>query len=429
MGALILLVGAALALPRLAPPRPPAIAWEEGRDPTLLFVKFRGEPRWPDLGGATPVRLSESSLKGWWRVRSPEAEALGDALLADPDVVTAYLGQLPTPPPEDIAPPTDDFRDLQTWLDDLPGMGLPEAARWPGGGGENVAIVDVEYGWDPTHEDLAPTTGAEGGGWNSQMYLYHGNSVLGQLVGELNGYGVDGAIPDATPWVVSPFGDDQAYDVAGAIATAAALLSPGDVLLIEQQAWCSRGYCPVESDAAVFDAIAEAVASGIVVVEPGGNGGLDLDDPGFEGWFDRTRNDSGAILVGGGASPYSGFTERAWYPGGSSYGSRVDVQGWYDGIVTATSGEYGSALADLYFPDGDTRQAYTRSFGGTSGASPMIAAVAAAAQSVSIALTGAPWDPLDLRAALVATGWPQAEGELIGPQPDLRRLLRTYFVP
>ena len=201
---------------------------------------------------------------------------------------------------------------------------------------------------------------------------------------------------------------------------------PGDVLLIEQQAWAQGNYCPISIEPAVYDAVRLAVDAGIVVVEPSGNGGQDLDDPAWQGWW---AQDSGAILVGGGASPAAGEDARAWVPDGSSYGSRVDVQGWYDGIVTATSGDYEGFFADLYFPDGDARQAYTRTFGGTSGASPMIAAMAAIAQSVAIEVTGAPWAPRDLRAALVATGTPQRGEVPIGPQPDLRRLLRTYFLP
>jgi hypothetical protein len=343
-------------------------------------------------------------------------------------VVDAWLAYAPQPPPGDIPPTTDDFRPDQTWLDAFPGLGFAEAASWPGGRGENVTIADIEYGWDPTHEDLDRTIGAGAWGLDKGTYAFHGNGVLGELVGGDNGYGIVGAAPDAVPLVISPYTDDGVYDVAAAITGATELLVPGDVLLIEQQAYQDGRYCPISVDPAVFAAIEDAVAAGIVVVEPGGNGSADLDDPVWEGWFDRDH-DSGSILVGGGASPDSGWEARSWSPGGSSYGERLDVQAWYDGIVTATSGGDGAYLADLYYPDDDGRQAYTQSFSGTSGASPMIAAMAAIAQSVAIAETGEPWTPEELRAALVATGTPQRGEHRIGPQPDLRRLLRTYFLP
>ena len=67
------------------------------------------------------------------------------------------------------------------------------------------------------------------------------------------------------------------YSVAAAIDAAAALLDAGDVILIEQQAVAHDNYAPVEVEPAVFDAIASAVAKGVIVVEPSGNGGQDLD--------------------------------------------------------------------------------------------------------------------------------------------------------
>ncbi|MDP2306431.1 MAG: S8 family serine peptidase [Pseudomonadota bacterium] len=422
--------------------RPSSVYWEEGRRTDVLYVELHAPaPRerarwakdvdWHDLDaliGPARVRPVAASLPRFLRVDAPDAELLGTELLSDPRVADVWLGYSPMPPPADIDPITPDLRGDQDWLDAFPGLGFAEAARWPGGRGENVTIADIEYGWDEEHEDLEAALGADAWGENQHLYLYHGNSVLGQLVGGVNGYGIDGAAPSVEPLVISPFTEEGAYDIAAAIAGATELLRAGDVLLIEQQSYANGAYCPVSVDPAVFAAIEAAVAAGIVVVEPGGNGAQDLDHAAWEGWFDRSH-DSGAILVGGGASPGSGFEARSWFPGGSSHGARLDVQAWYDGIVTATSGEYGTALADLYYPNEDARQAYTRTFGGTSGASPMIAAIAAIAQSIAIELTGEPWTPAELRAALIATGTPQAGAAIIGPQPDLRRLLRTYFQP
>ena len=47
-----------------------------------------------------------------------------------------------------------------------------------------------------------------------------------------------------------------------------------------------------------FDAIKNATARGIIVVEAAGNGGMDLDSSIYGGKFDRSVRDSGAILVG-----------------------------------------------------------------------------------------------------------------------------------
>lgn len=449
------LLGAAWAQPfRAPPPKPARTAWTQGRQRDVVIVKLaegtghalevpgaRVSPLFPrppealraDRAAYDPEhRLAD--LTRYFRVEAPPegAEALCDRLNARDDVEIAYLAFAPAPPPVDLDPVTPDFTAEQGYLGPAPdGFGIQEAARWPGGDGSNVAIADLEYGWDPTHEDLDHTQGIVTWGWESGYYEYHGNGVLGELVAGDNGYGVTGIAPGAEPVVIFPYvSGPRDYNLAAAVDAAAELLEPGDVLLIEQQTVAGDGnYAPVSADPATFDAIAMAVARGIVVVEPAGNGAQDLDAPVFGGWFDRGVRDSGSIMVGGGASPLGALPARSYYsPGGSCYGSRVDVQGWYDRIVTATTSEF---YTDLYFPNGDTRQAYTRSFGGTSGASPMVAGAAALAQSIAIAVHGQPFDPLDLRALMVSTGTPQdpTDPEHIGPQPDLRRILRTGLLP
>ena len=291
-------------------------------------------------------------------------------------------------------------------------------------------VADVEYGFDPEHEAFNSLDVLELG-YDAGLYQAHGNGVLGMLAPPDAGYGVVGMIPGAAFAISYPFSAPDLYNVPDAINRAAAEMLPGDVLLIEQQGWNGDTYTPVEIDPAVFDAIATAVAQGIVVIEPAGNGACNLDDPIWEGWFDRSVRDSGAIMVGGGASPFSGLTARSWYPFGSCYGDRVDVQGWFDAIVTASAEDGAPQFVDLFYPEADTRQAYTARFGGTSGASPMVAATAAAFNGFWTQRSGAPLSPMDLRAAMVSTGHPQQEdGDThpIGPQPDLRRLLRVYGV-
>lgn len=396
-----------------------------------LFLGTRIEARFPGHHPPpSPLALGLADLRLYLRFNADDAEERLRRARQNELVESAWLAFAPQPPPSDIPPTTPDFYEQQACFGLAPdGLGLEEAARWPGGDGRHVQIADVEYGWDPEHEDLDNTIGLVTTGFRTDLYLYHGNSVLAQLVAPHNGYGVRGMVPAASPMVAFPFTSSEydSYDVAAAILSAAELLAPGDVILIEQQSYMYGDYCPVEVDPAVFDAIALAVSQGIVVVEPAGNGAQDLDDDVWRGAFQRDVQDSGAIMVGGGASPLGYHEPRSWFPdGGSCYGSRVDLQGWYDSIVTATSGEYGTSLADLYFPGGDTRQAYTESFGGTSGASPMITAVAAILQSITIEEGVGPIDPWLLRSLLRSSGVPQAgsSSELIGPQPDLRSLLR-----
>jgi len=461
-----ILVGLASAAPhREPPPRPQEIQWTEGRRTDLLWVKLQedsglqfndgvvtGQGDLDSLNaliqGAKPlfgrppevIRADSrtydptgalADLTLWLQLPAEDGAALGTRLLREPLVESVNLAPLPMPPPGDIAPVTPDFTSMQTYLGPAPdGFGVDIAHKWPGGLGENVAFADLEYSYEPDHEDLEASVGALQVGWDSGAYPSHGNGVLGEVLAGDNGYGVCGMAPGVDLVMVSPYVGIDNYNIAAAIDDASWVLDEGDVLLIEQQTWAFDNYAPVEAFSAVFDAISMAVAKGIVVVQPTGNGGHDLDAPYWEGWFDREVRDSGAIMVGGGASPFSGLTPRSWYPGGSSYGGRLDVQGWYDSIATTSTDEHGAGMADLFFPGGDSRQAYTSFFGGTSGASPQVASVAAIANSVAWELWGRPWEPMDLRAAMVRTGTPQAPGDTarIGPQPDLRQLLRTWGV-
>ena len=202
----------------------------------------------------------------------------------------------------------------------------------------------------------------------------------------------------------------------------------GDVILLENQACVcglacdyvnntQYGFGPTEYWQPVFDATATATSLGIVVVAAAGNGNVDLDDVRCGGRFDRSIRDSGAIIVGAGDSTSHGKRES------SSYGSRVDLQGWGHDVVTTGYG-------DLFDP-GDIRQRYRRSFAGTSAASPIVAGAVLSVQGMARAAGLPPLSPERVRALLVATGTPQGSGDAghIGPLPNLpaaaRELLHT----
>ena len=148
---------------------------------------------------------------------------------------------------------------------------------------------------------------------------------------------------------------------------------------------------------------------GVIVVEAAGNGSVNLDQPGCNRLFDRSYRDSGAIIVGAGDP---GQHARLSF---SSYGSRVDVQGWGGSVTTAG---YGAA-----FDPGDIRQRYTHSFGGTSSASPIVTGAVLALQGALKARGLALATPAEIRETLVVTGTPQTGTEHIGPLPDIRAAL------
>jgi hypothetical protein len=347
---------------------------------------------------------------------SQDAAALCDALNALPAVELALPARVPLPPPLDLAPATPSFVSGQLYRDAAPeGVGAVGAMRIAGANGAGITIVDAEYNWVLDHEDLelGPEANIETA---TLVDPYpsdqgnHGTAALGILRGLDNGYGVLGLAPAATLFVAPTNTAQHGYDPARAIDLALDVLAPGDVLLLEQQTWvCGGPLGPLEGYPPWFDAIATATAQGVVVVEPAGNGGADLDAPACGGWFDRTVRDSGAILVGAGSpADHSRL-------GFSSYGSRLDVQAWGSGVLT-------SGYGDLFDP-GDSRQRYTAYFAGTSSASAIVAGAVASVQGALLARGMAPLEPAEMRDLLVSTGTPQSGLDPIGPLPDITAAL------
>jgi serine protease len=329
----------------------------------------------------------------------------------------------PAPSP---APSTPDFTGQQGYAQP-PGAGIGrlDTLTHPGGDGRKVTIVDVEYSWLFAHEDLKldPKTTILGKRTPLDFFndTNHGTAVLGILAARDNGKGVTGLAPKATIKASPAATVERGYDVAFAIGVATGALKKGDVILIEQQTGVCGGACgedqvgcgPVEFFQANFDAIQAATAKGIIVVEAAGNGAVNLDGPACKRKFDRTRRDSGAIVVGAGSAATG---ERMSF---SSFGSRVDVQGW--GEKVATTG-YG----DLYDP-GPRRKEYTATFAGTSSASPIVTGAVTMIQGALKGRKLAVATPKEMRKALVKTGQVRAGTAEIGPLPDTNKALKRLL--
>jgi subtilisin family serine protease len=364
-----------------------------------------------------------ANLNLYYEIALPEpahAAALCDALNALPVVELAAPAARPLPPPADLPPATPHLVAEQSYRAAAPGgVGASGAAKIPGTSGAGVSIVDIEYNWLLDHEDLALPAAANIDSATLDDPFpdegSHGTAVLGVLGARQNSYGVSGLAPAATLLVAPANTLEFGYDPARAVTLATALLQAGDVILLEQQTWACAGQLgPLEWIPVVFDAIAAATAQGIVVVAAAGNGSANLDDPSCLAWFDRNLRDSGSILVAAG-SPSS--HARLSF---SSYGSRVDVQGWGSGVTSAGYGDR--------FDPGDVRQRYTSGFSGTSSASALVAGSVASIQGAVRARGEPPLAALEMRTLLASTGTPQSGTQQIGPLPNLPNALGTLGI-
>jgi len=403
---------------------------------------------WQPISDVPEARLDEIQARGQantgqpvynlnniFRLRIPkglDVWAVSSQLEALSGVILARPVPKPTPPP--FPPP--DYGGQQGYLrwSGASPSGIDADYAWtlPGGNGIGVTVCDLEYAWNYTHGDIIKAVGSQinsnvaDPGWGPE----HGTAVIGELVADKNGWGTAGICYGAALKTCGTYYGLPApvWNVPGAMAVAIANLSPGDVILLENQWEYTTGsgnYIPIEwwlnyspstqTFNGVYAAITNAVALGIHVVEAGGNGAVNT---GTLTWF----GNSGAIIVGAGGA-YVGGT----YPEGnlqklsfSSYGPRFDLQGWGEDVVTTGYGF-------LYNADGPNLY-YTGSFAGTSSASPIVAGAVACCMGYWKAnFHAAVPAPTFLRSTLIATGTPQVTPPVgnIGPRPNLQAAIAS----
>ena len=344
----------------------------------------------------------------FYDVRVPDYQAavvLLEELRTNALVEAAFARTLPD------APPTPDLSTNQIYLGSAATNGYDIEYAWskPGGSGSQARLIDIEYDWTFDHEDLRmSTTNLLWGDRYAYFGRDHGTASIGISGALSNGIGMNGIIHNGSIRMISPLSGSD-YVMANAINQAVAFSTPGDVILLEQQAWSDAlgNYCPIEFYADVYSAIANATALGRIVIEPAGNGGFNLDDDAWGGIFQRSTRDSGAVMIGAGTCRNRSRCDF------SCYGSRLDIQGWGDWSV-ATLG-----YTNLY--GSSETNSYTGGFAGTSSASALSAAIAAAIQSYARVNYGFYLQPLLMRSVLVQSGYAQTFGLSgnIGPLPNL----------
>jgi hypothetical protein len=432
-----------------------------GVGPLATLLSSEGATIRP-LFGVSETRLREQAgalaaetgaevpdLAVYYRVEAPDErlEELANKLRQLQIVDGAYVKPPAEPaqmrfnamPPSAVAAPalTPDFTARQGYLNAAT-TGVDAQYAWtvPGGGGQGVNVIDIEWGWRLTHEDLVQNEGGVISGTNSSD-SNHGTAVLGEFSADRNTIGITGISPDVIVRSVSL----ETHGTAEAIHIAADNLSAGDIILLEvhrpgPQANLGSGqfgYIAIEWWPDDLAAIRFAVAKGILVVEAAGNGGQDLDDAvyntplvGFPTtWrnpFDPTNATSGAVLVGAGM-PAPGTHGRNFHPDWgdvyadrarcffSNFGARIEAQGW-GWEVTSTG--YGDLQGGS-----DPDKWYTDQFSGTSSASPILVGTLACVQGVLRATGRPPLTPARAIDLLRRTGSPQEDGPGFSFLPDM----------
>lgn len=299
------------------------------------------------------------------------------------------------------------------------GLDAAEAEAGPFGAGTQIVVVErgahVNAGGGPDHPDLPPGIEVVGVPSNLTRDQVHGIATLGLLVAQ--GQAVDpdmrgrGVAPNATVSLVSEWDPEEASNGLvieariKAILTGALRLNYGDVLLVEAQSVASHKHgngspdqlvC-AESILGVWEAVWQAAQIGLVVM-PASNTVQDMANLKFSNLIDLDTYDTGSLVVGA-ADPDS---RRAV----SAFGTRVNCYAWGSELVTLATWPNGHPAEPNRF------YGAIDSWGGSSGASAVLAGIAAAVQSARRDRGLEPLPPLDLRTQLAD---PARGSESLGP--------------
>lgn len=368
---------------------------------------------------------SVQKLKRIFKVSLPfqnheEAERTARTLEKFPEV--EYVSVMSSTP---IEPPlvkafvaTPDLESLQTYLNDNPGINAKYA--WSRGiTGQNIRIRDVEYGFYKTHEMLSNQNSIQlepgyspNSGLSGNNYRDHGTAVVSILGSVKDNIGLSGAAYSASEIKGYMEWTTVGYNRAAAVSRSINASQAGDIILYEMQTGGKDGqYCPAEYDSVIWDLTKAATDSGIIIIAAAGNGNQNLDDPFYASYM--ARGNSGAIIVGAG-SPNTTHSKLSF----STYGNRVDVQGWGSNVLAAGYGSY-----QKY--DNDNNRTYNY-FSGTSSATPVVASAATLIQSFYRQTTGQYLTPAAMKNLLISTGIPQGgtvANQKIGPFPNVKNAI------
>jgi serine protease len=237
----------------------------------------------------------------------------------------------------------------------------------------------VDWGFDLNHSEFVGAYDSrqynvctQGPITPNPTYSYHGAGSVGLIAARQNQEGIQGVAygSKVLPIEASCTNDDfdscdECWKIdnpwATGIAQAMSWFHRGPAVLLVEAETCCGGN--IEGSLAVHAAIRQAVNAGIVVVVPAGNGNQDAacSDAG------TTITTTGSILVGATSTATSNELTTE-----SNYGSAIVVSAPGESDLTCGVGRYAKPCSAA-----DPTRTYTRDYGGTSGASAVVAGVVA----------------------------------------------------
>jgi hypothetical protein len=319
-----------------------------------------------------------------------------------------------------LAVPSNDYQPFQKYLNPLlDGHDVLAGWEYPGGAGAGIQVCDIEGSFNIHHEDL-PTVkiiNPPNGVLPQRSFdqyprdWWHGTMSLGVLGGIPNKFGVTGICNEAKILFASDLGivnDEYVNDLSNAFAYAIEALNKGDILLLEMGEGPVWAALPIEYYSFCHTLIQTAVAKGIIVIEPAGNGTLDLakssNEQNLYVWDPTSKDfdESGAIIVGAGTSTMKDTNEPV---ANCRYSSSDYTSKYNSAVIYPPSPPHCRAWGNMVLTcgvDGDAAGTYPDQaayagpndsypfYGGTSAASSVIAGLAAVIQGILIGNSNRP---------------------------------------
>ncbi|KER03471.1 S8 family serine peptidase [Photorhabdus temperata] len=246
---------------------------------------------------------------------------------------------------------TPDFSYLQGYLDEYNGMNIRNA--WATGyKGQGITVHHLDFGVYRNHEDLVGNITVINSRPETQD-CNHGTASTGCIAAKNNEFGVTGIAHECH----FRFYDIDDFD------RIIYSFSPGDIISLNIQIVANNRYYPFTYIKSNWQKIKSCVDAGAIIIFSAGNGGINLA---YDFTFPN-YGDPGGIMIGA-CTSINGYRL-----GFSNHNLHTSLNSWGENVTT-------TGYSNLQRLPGNNRN-YTRSYNGTSSATPLVSGALALVQS------------------------------------------------